>query len=67
LHPTFPNKDVVKTNEGEGFVLNVQGWREFILTIELVLYDYRRLVVEHYLYFVIFEKSQNGNLKMLFK
>ena len=49
LHPTFPNKDVVKTNESEGFVLNAQGWGEFIITVELVLYDNRRLIVEHYL------------------
>jgi transcription initiation factor IIF auxiliary subunit len=51
LHPTFPNKDVVKTYESEGFILNAQGWGEFIITVELVLYDNRRLVVEHYRYF----------------
>ena len=44
LHPTFPNKDVVKTNESEGFILNAQGWGEFTITVELVLYDNRRLV-----------------------
>jgi transcription initiation factor IIF auxiliary subunit len=49
LHPTFPSKDVVKTNESEGFMLKAQGWGEFIITTELVLYDHRRLVVEHYL------------------
>jgi hypothetical protein len=42
-------------------VLNAQGWGEFIITIELVLYDNRRLVVERYLSLVIFEKLQNGN------
>jgi transcription initiation factor IIF auxiliary subunit len=51
LHPTFPNKDVVKTNENEGFMLKAQGWGEFIITVELVLYDNRRLIVEHYHYF----------------
>jgi transcription initiation factor IIF auxiliary subunit len=49
LHPTFPNKDVVKTKESEGFMLKAHGWGEFIITLELVLYDNRRLVVEHYL------------------
>src|SRR5215213_7013107 len=49
LHPTFPKKDVVKTNESEGFMLKAQGWGEFIITFELVLYDNRRLVVEHHL------------------
>jgi transcription initiation factor IIF auxiliary subunit len=49
LHPTFPNKDVVRTNESEGFMLTTQGWGEFIITVELVLYDNRRLIVEHYL------------------
>ena len=49
LHPTFPNRDIIKTNESEGFMLKAQGWGEFIIIIELVLYDNRRLVVEHYL------------------
>jgi transcription initiation factor IIF auxiliary subunit len=49
LHPTFPKKDVVKTNESEGFMLKAQGWGEFVITLELVLYDNRRLVVEHHL------------------
>jgi transcription initiation factor IIF auxiliary subunit len=49
LHPTFPNQNIVKTNESEGFMLKAQGWGEFIITLELVLYDNRRLVVEHYL------------------
>jgi transcription initiation factor IIF auxiliary subunit len=61
LHPTFPNKDVVKTNESEGFVLNAQGWGEFIITVELVLYDDRRLIIEHYL--SLFSKNQDGNYK----
>jgi transcription initiation factor IIF auxiliary subunit len=26
LHPTFPNKDVVKTKEREGFMLKAHGW-----------------------------------------
>ena len=49
LHPIFPIKDVVKTNESEGFVFNVQGRGEFMITVELVRYDNRRSVVEHYL------------------
>jgi transcription initiation factor IIF auxiliary subunit len=66
LHPTFPNKDVVKTNESEGFVLNAQGWGEFIITVELVLYDNRRLIVEHYL--SLFSKNRRmETVKTLFK
>lgn len=49
MHLTFPNKDVVKTNESESFVLNAQGWGEFIITVELVLYDNRTLIIEQYL------------------
>jgi hypothetical protein len=30
-------------------MLKAQGWGEFIITLELVLLDNRRLVVEHYL------------------
>jgi hypothetical protein len=45
----FPNKDVVKTNDNDGFMLNTQRWGEFIIAVELVLYDNRRLIVEHYL------------------
>ena len=26
LHPTFTNKDIVKINENEGFMLEGQGW-----------------------------------------
>ncbi len=66
LHPTFPNKDVVKTNESEGFVLNAQGWGEFIITVELVLYDNRRLIIEHYL--SLFSKNRRmETVKTLFK
>ena len=66
LHPTFPNKDVVKTNESEGFVLNAQGWGEFIVTVELVLYDDRRLIIEHYL--SLFSKNRRmETVKTLFK
>lgn len=66
LHPTFPNKDVVKTNEREGFVLNAQGWGEFIITVELVLYDNRRLIIEHYL--SLFSKNhRTETVKTLFK
>src|ERR687896_574282 len=66
LYPTFPNKDVVKTNESEGFVLNAQGWGEFIVTVELVLYDDRRLIVEHYL--SLFSKNRRmETVKTLFK
>jgi transcription initiation factor IIF auxiliary subunit len=66
LHPTFPNKDVVKTNESEGFMLNAQGWGEFIITVELVLYDNRRLIVEHYL--SLFSKNcRTETVKTLFK
>ena len=66
LHPTFPNKDVVKINESEGFVLNAQGWGEFIVTVELVLYDDRRLIIEHYL--SLFSKNRRmETVKTLFK
>lgn len=66
LHPTFPNKDIVKTNESEGFMLNAQGWGEFIITIELVLYDNRRLIVEHYL--SLFSKDRRSEtVKTVFK
>jgi transcription initiation factor IIF auxiliary subunit len=66
LHPTFPNKDVVKTNESEGFVLNAQGWGEFIITVEVVLYDNRRLIIEHYL--SLFSKNRRmETVKTLFK
>ena len=66
LHPTFPNKDVVKTNESEGFVLNAQGWGEFIITVEVVLYDDRRLIIEHYL--SLFSKNRRmETVKTLFK
>ena len=47
LHPTFPNKDIAKTNESEGFMLKAQGWGELIITIDLILYDNRRLIVKH--------------------
>jgi transcription initiation factor IIF auxiliary subunit len=66
LHPTFPNKDVVRTNESEGFMLTTQGWGEFIITVELVLYDNRRLVVEHYL--SLFSKNRKmETVRTLFK
>ena len=66
LHPTFPNKDVVKTNESEGFMLKAQGWGEFIITVELVLYDNRRLIVEHYL--SLFSKNRKmETVKTIFK
>ncbi|HEX2107552.1 MAG TPA: pYEATS domain-containing protein [Nitrososphaera sp.] len=66
LHPTFPNKDVMKTNESEGFVLTAHGWGEFIITIELVLYDNRRLSIEHYL--SLFSKNRKmETIKTLFK
>jgi transcription initiation factor IIF auxiliary subunit len=66
LHPTFPNKDVVRTNESEGFMLTAQGWGEFIITVELVLYDNRRLIVEHYL--SLFSKNRKmETVKTLFK
>jgi transcription initiation factor IIF auxiliary subunit len=66
LHPTFPNKDVVKTNGSEGFVLNALGWGEFIITVELVLYDNRRLIIEHYL--SLFSKNRRmETVKNLFK
>ncbi|MDQ4101501.1 MAG: hypothetical protein M3115_04875 [Thermoproteota archaeon] len=66
LHPTFPNKDVMKTNESEGFLLTAQGWGEFIITLELVLYDNRRLVIEHYL--SLFSKNRRmETIKTLFK
>jgi transcription initiation factor IIF auxiliary subunit len=57
LHPTFPNKDVVRTNESEGFMLKAQGWGEFMISVELVLYDNRRLIVEHYL--SLFSSNRN--------
>jgi transcription initiation factor IIF auxiliary subunit len=66
LHPTFPAKDVLKANESEGFVLNAQGWGEFIVTVELVLYDDRRLIIEHYL--SLFSKNHRmETIKTLFK
>jgi transcription initiation factor IIF auxiliary subunit len=66
LHPTFPNKDIVKTNESEGFMLKAQGWGEFIITLELVLYDNRRLVVEHYL--SLFSKNRKmATVRSFFK
>ena len=66
LHPTFPNKDVVRTNESEGFMLTAQGWGEFIITVELVLYDNRRLIVEHYL--SLFSKNRKTEtVRTLFK
>jgi transcription initiation factor IIF auxiliary subunit len=66
LHPTFPNKDLVKTNESEGFMLKAQGWGEFVITVELVLYDNRRLIVEHYL--SLFSKDRKTEtVKTLFK
>jgi transcription initiation factor IIF auxiliary subunit len=47
-------------------VLNAQGWGEFIITVELVLYDNRRLVVEHYL--SLFSKDHRmETVKTLFK
>ena len=62
----FPNKGVVKTNENDGFVLNAQGWGEFIINVELVLYDNRRLMVEHYL--SLFSKNRRmETVKTLFK
>src|SRR5215210_5669391 len=66
LHPTFPNKDIVKTNESEGFILKAQGWGEFIITLELVLYDNRRLVIEHYL--SLFSKNRKmATVRIFFK
>jgi transcription initiation factor IIF auxiliary subunit len=66
LHPTFPNKDIVKVNQDDGFVLKAQGWGEFIITLELVLYDNRRLIVEHYL--SLFSKNNRmETVKTLFK
>ncbi len=66
LHPTFPNKDIVKVNWDEGFMLKAQGWGEFIITLELVLYDNRRLIVEHYL--SLFSKNNRmETVKTLFK
>ena len=66
LHPTFPDKDVVKTNESEGFMLKAQGWGEFIVTLELVLYDNRRIVIEHYL--SLFSKNRKmATVRTLFK
>ncbi len=66
LHPTFPNKDVVRTNESEGFMLTAQGWGEFIMTVELELYDNRRLIIEHYL--SLFSKNRKmETVKTLFK
>ena len=66
LHPTFPNKDVAKTNEDEGFMLKAQGWGEFEITIELVLYDNRMLSVEHYLS-LFSKKSKSETAKTVFK
>ena len=66
LHPTFPNKDIVKVNQDEGFMLKAQGWGEFIITLELVLYDNRRLIAEHYL--SLFSKNHRmETVKTLFK
>ena len=65
LHPTFLTR-IVKTNETEGFMLKAQGWGEFVITVELVLYDNRRLIVEHYL--SLFSKNhKTETVKTLFK
>ncbi|MFL6511186.1 MAG: pYEATS domain-containing protein [Nitrososphaera sp.] len=66
LHPTFTNKDIVKIKENEGFMLEGQGWGEFIITLELVLYDYRSLIIEHYL--SLFSKNRSmETIKTIFK
>jgi hypothetical protein len=47
-------------------MLKAQRWGKFIITIELILYDNRRLVIEYYLS-LFFKNSKKERAKTLFK
>jgi transcription initiation factor IIF auxiliary subunit len=56
LHPTF-SQNIIKSKDKESnFLLVSQGWGEFNITIEIVLKDQRRAILNHWLSL----KDENG-------
>lgn len=49
LHPTFRVKDVLITNKNTGFMLEAQGWGEFVIKMDVILNDNRSITISHYL------------------
>ena len=56
LHPTF-SQNIIKSKDKESnFLLASQGWGEFNITIEIVLKDQRKAILNHWLSL----KDENG-------
>jgi transcription initiation factor IIF auxiliary subunit len=56
LHPTF-SQNIIKSKDKESnFLLVSQGWGEFNITIEIVLKDQRKAILNHWLSL----KDENG-------
>ena len=49
LHPIFRVKDILITNKNTGFRLEVQGWGEFVIKLDIILNDNRSATISYYL------------------
>jgi transcription initiation factor IIF auxiliary subunit len=49
LHPTF-SQNIIKSKDKESnFLLASQGWGEFNITVEIILKDQRKAILNHWL------------------